>query len=100
MTTQELKPIITNVFAPVLVAVIVGLASSFFMGQVMLAKIETRMDRAEQDIVNVSKEVKSTNIQTNIKYDELKRTRDLDRESFVRLETKIDILLDAQRKGH
>lgn len=100
MTTQELKPIITNVFAPVLVAVIVGLASSFFMGQVMLAKIETRMDRAEQDIVNVSKEIKTTQVQTGTKYDEMKRTRDLDRESFVRLETKIDILLDAQRKGH
>lgn len=96
--TTETKTTITTIIAPIFVAVVVGLLSSFFMGQTLLAKIETRMDRAEQDINKNTKEIKVNQIETQTKLEEIKRTRDLDRESFVRLETKIDILLDAQRR--
>lgn len=96
--SPDTKSTITNIIAPIFVAVVVGLLSSFFMGHTLLAKIETRMDRAEQDISKNTKEIRINQAETQTKLDEIKRTRDIDRESFVRLETKIDILLDAQRR--
>lgn len=85
--TESTKTIFSTILSPIIVAVIVGLTSSFLMATTMLTKLETDLVRAKEDIKDIY-----------VNVNEIKRQREDDRESFIRLETKIDILLQEQRR--
>lgn len=85
--TESTKTIFSTILSPIIVAVIVGLTSSFLMATTMLTKLETDLVRAKEDIKDIY-----------VNVNDIKRQREDDRESFIRLETKIDILLQEQRR--
>lgn len=82
---NELKLSWKNVLAPLIVAVIVGMASSYVTASVQMGKVKTRLSQAEAQISRLR----------NKSHARRKGEFQM-RERIIRLETKIDLLLETQ----
>lgn len=74
-----------NVIAPLIVAVLVGVASSYITTRVQIGRIQQRVKLVEEELTRVRSKGK---VRT-------KNTREM-RERVIRMETKIDLLLQSQ----
>jgi len=74
-----------NVVAPLVVAVLVGVSASYVTTRVQIGTIQQRISRAEEDITRLrtSQKTRETN------------AREM-RERVIRMETKIDLLLQSE----
>jgi len=75
----------SNVVAPVIVAIVVGILSSYVTTQVQIGTMQTRLQRAEEDITRLR-----TQTQTRRKASQELRDR------IIRVSTKIDLLLQSE----
>jgi type II secretory pathway pseudopilin PulG len=75
----------SNVVAPVIVAIVVGILSSYVTTQVQIGTMQTRLQRAEEDITRLR-----TQTQTRRKANQELRDR------IIRVSTKIDLLLQSE----
>ena len=74
-----------NVIAPVIVAIVVGIGASYVTTRVQISSMQTRVKRAEKDITRLR--TKSETRQRAV--------QDL-RERVIRMNTKIDLLLQSE----
>lgn len=74
-----------TVIAPLIVAVVVGVGASYVTTRVQIGTIESRLGRAEEDIVRLRSRAKSR-----------RKTETEMRERIIRMETKIDLLLESR----
>lgn len=79
---EKIKDILPALIASVLASFVVGAFSAYMTGNVILARLETRMERAEQDVMMLSKKLETQADSASAA-----------NERLIRLETKIDILL-------
>ncbi len=82
---EKPKSLFLGLLSSLFASVIVGAFASYMTGNVMLAKLETRLARAEADITSVNVNVRA-----------LEAQRSSDREAMIRLEAKIDLILQKQ----
>jgi len=75
--------VISSIVAPVVVAVIIGMASAYLTATVTLAKYEERIDANTRDIGA-----------NRVDIVEAERRERASSERLIRLETKIDMVLD------
>ena len=80
-----LKQLLPGLLTSLIASIVVGAFASYMTGSVMLAKLETLLERAESDISGFHGEIKTIQAQ-----------RAADREALIRLEAKIDILVQRQ----
>ena len=74
-----------DVIAPLLVAVFVGVGSSFVTTKVQIGSIQQRISRTEADIVRLRERADQRQVEAN----------DLS-QRVIRMETKLDLLLEAK----
>ena len=74
-----------NVIAPIIVAIVVGIGASYVTTRVQISTIQARVKRAEKDI---------TRLRT--KSDARRQAAQDLRERVIRMNTKIDLLLQSQ----
>lgn len=79
--------ILSHFIAPVVVALVVGLASSYLTVQLMIARIDERVVRLEQDVEKAQTERTALRVQVS-----------RGNEGIVRVETKIDMLMTKLAK--
>lgn len=74
-----------SVLAPLLVAVVVGVGSSFVTTRVQIGSIQERIARTESDIIRLRERADQRQSEAN----------DLS-QRIIRMETKIDLLLESK----
>lgn len=75
----------SHVVAPLLVAVVVGIGASYVTTKVQIGTIQQRMSRVEKDVVRLRSQAER----------DRQSQRDIN-ERVIRMETKLDLLLQAQ----
>lgn len=79
---EKIKDLLPGLVTSLVASFVVGAFSAYMTGNAILARLETRLERAEQDVASLS-----------LKLEEAQRTNAVSNERLIRLETKIDILL-------
>jgi len=81
---EKIKDLLPGLVTSLVSSFVVGAFSAYMTGTAIIARLETRLERAEQDVVTL-----------NQKLEETQRASATSNERLIRVETKIDILLQA-----
>jgi outer membrane murein-binding lipoprotein Lpp len=92
--SEQMRWILSNILAPVVVAVIIGMASAYATARLTIEQLAGRVSAVESNVERLEKE-ELPELKAQIK-----ATADRERESserLIRLESKIDLLLERAR---
>lgn len=79
------KYFLPGIVATLVTAFLIGAFAAHVTGSVLMSKIDTRLEHVEKSHQQLATEVRSMQVQ-----------RTNDREAFIRLESKIDLILQRQ----
>ena len=81
---EKIKEVFPGLVVSLIASLVVGAFSAYMTGSALIAKMETRLERAERDVAHLTKRLEDQN-----------KEAVMSNERLIRLETKIDILIKS-----